>query len=125
MRPRRLLSVLLATLMVVMSFSSAVLAYGDAITFTLPTGLTIALPSEYDTIWYGMSDDDPLFEEDDGISPSFVREMYEQGNIELQGGYDPANGDPGNFFFTICFEQYAPDTIDTTTTEQRIANNTL
>ncbi|MCR5527720.1 MAG: acyltransferase [Saccharofermentans sp.] len=111
MRPRRLLSVLLATLMVVMSFSSAVLAYGDAITFTLPTGLTIALPSEYDTIWYGMSDDDPLFEEDIGVDHSFTVDMYEEGGIELQGNYQ-FEEDTDHFLFVMCEEVEAPDTLD-------------
>ena len=111
MRPRKILSMLLAMLMVVVSFSSAVLAEGDTTTFTLSTGLSLTLPSEYNTIWYGMSEDDPLFEEDIGIDHSFTVSMYEDGGIELQGNYQ-FEEDTDHFLFVMCEEVEAPDTLD-------------
>ena len=111
MRLRKAFSIFIAMMMVVMSFSSAVLADGDTTAIEISTGLSLELPSDFMVVWYGMSDDDPMLEEY-GSDPEFVRGMYEQGSIELQGGYDPANGDPGNFFFTVCFEKDAPETLD-------------
>ncbi len=111
MRLRKAFSIFIAMMMVVMSFSSAVLADGDTTAIEISTGLSLELPSDFMAVWYGMSDDDPMLEEY-GSDPEFVRGMYEQGSIELQGGYDPANGDPGNFFFTVCFEKDAPETLD-------------
>lgn len=111
MRPRRFLSALLAMLMVVVSFSSAVLADGDTTTFALQSGLTMTLPSEYQTIWYGMSEDDPIFDEDIGVDHDFTVGMYEEAGIELQGNYT-LEGYDQNFFFVICEEKTAPDTID-------------
>lgn len=102
---------LLAMLMVVVSFSSAVLAEGDTTTFTLSTGLSLTLPSEYNTIWYGMSEDDPVFEEDIGVDHSFTVSMYEDGGIELQGNYQ-FEEDTDHFLFVMCEEVEAPDTID-------------
>ena len=111
MRSRKILSMLLAMLMVVVSVSSAVFADGDTTTFSLSTGLSLTLPSEYNTIWYGMSEDDPLFEEDIGVDHSFTVSMYEDGGIELQGNYQ-FEEDTDHFLFVMCEEVEAPDTLD-------------
>ena len=114
MRPRKLLSILLAMVFVVSSFSATVLADEDWETYTTVDGLTMSLPSDFGTIWYGMSEDDPIFEEDEFLTYDFVESGYSEAHIQLQSnssipGYE---GEEDPFLFAISFVDDAPETLD-------------
>ena len=123
---RKFFSFLISIIMVVAMVSSTVLAGGtggqdggqaggngqgdgaqdNANTFTTVSGITLALPPEYEhVIWPGIAEDDPNLKEL-GIDKDTVTEMYTKGGVEIQSG----NSKYPIFF--IVFENDVPNDIN-------------
>ena len=111
MRPRKLLSILLAMVFVVSSFSANVLADEDWKTITTADGLTLSLPSDFNVIWYGMPEDDPVFDEDPDLTYDFVESGYTQAGIQLQANAMPLDGEEDQLYFAVSFIDEAPETV--------------
>ena len=111
MRPRKLLSILLAMVFVVSSFSATVLADEDWKTITTADGLTLSLPSDFNVIWYGMPEDDPVFDEDPDLTYDFVEGGYTQAGIQLQANAMPLDGEEDQLYFAVSFIADAPETV--------------
>lgn len=112
MRPRKLLSILLTMIFVVTSFSVTALADEEGKTITTADGLTLTLPSDYNVIWYGMPEDDPVFDEDPDLTYDFVERGYTQAGIQLQANAMPLDGEEDQLYFAVSFIDDAPDTLN-------------
>ena len=112
MRPRKLLSILLTMIFVVTSFSVTALADEEGKTITTADGLTLSLPSDFGIIWYGMPEDDPVFDENPDLTYDFVEGGYTQAGIQLQANAMPLDGEEDQMYFAISFIDDAPDTLN-------------
>lgn len=84
MRPRKLLSLLLAVIMIVASFSCAVFADGGEATYTTDSGVTITLPEQFPNVmWQGLTDDSPIVSLFGASSADEIIGMMESQNLEL------------------------------------------
>lgn len=117
MNIRKIISLLLTSVMVVAATSSVVLAdTEEGNTFSTVSGLSFGLPNEFDLVLStGMSEDDPIFRESDPdmqITYDDVMEMYEGTGIELQGSTLPVGKDDGQFFYVVVFECDTPEDLN-------------
>ena len=117
MNIRKIISLLLTSVMVVAATSSVVLAdTEEGKTFSTVSGLSFDLPNEFDLVLStGMSEDDPIFQESDPdmqITYDDVMEMYEGTGIELQGSTLPVGKDDGQFFYVVVFECDTPEDLN-------------
>ena len=84
MRSRKLLSLLLAVIMIVASFSCAVYADGGEATYTTDSGVTITLPEQFPNVmWQGLTDDSPIVSLFGASSADEIIGMMESQNLEL------------------------------------------
>ncbi|MBP5493028.1 MAG: acyltransferase [Clostridiales bacterium] len=101
MRLRRRLTILITAFLLIVSFSATFLAADeDGNTFSLPEGLTITLPTEFDEVlWVGMNEEDSRFTQSVGLEP--ILEQYELHGVTLQCDAPPVGVDDGQIFF-VC-----------------------
>ena len=98
MRLRKILCIFLTAMLMVASFSFAVLADEEGKTYTMPDGLTFTVPPEIDMVmWVGMDEDDPIFEEEE-MTYTNVQDTYKYMGIEFQSPLGSISGNEDQVF---------------------------
>ncbi len=115
---RKFLSLLISIVLTVSILFSASLAAADenGKTYSLPEGLTITLPKEFeDVYWVGMDETDP--------DADYIKEFYEYEGMTLLAYADPVGKDDGQLFDVKTHVKDAPSDVSEATFIDNVAVN--
>ncbi len=117
MRLRQRLSICISAILLIVSFSAAFPAADEnGKTYSLPEGLTITLPKEFeDVVWVGMDETDPYAD--------YIKEFYESEGMTLSGYADSVGKDDGQLFQVAIHVKEAPSDVSEATFIDNVAVN--
>ncbi|MBQ6271678.1 MAG: acyltransferase [Clostridiales bacterium] len=125
MRSRKILSVFITVLLLVVSFSAAFpMADEEGRTFELPEGITVTLPADFaEVYWVGMSENDSEMTKQYGVQP--ILDLYDEEGVALQGEAPPVGADNGQIFFVMVHVKDAPSDLSEDTFIANVPENEI
>ncbi|MBO4496506.1 MAG: acyltransferase [Clostridiales bacterium] len=108
MRLRQRLSICITAILLIVSFAAAFpVADTDGTTYSLPEGLTITLPKEFEEVyWVGMKAEDSELTAQVGLDP--ILQQLEESGVSLESSSSAVGQDNGQTYYVCKRVQDAP-----------------